>query len=38
MREIEASFGIAFRLCIYDERDNEKITTKYFFYNIDTFP
>jgi len=29
--------GIAFNLCIYGKRNNEKITVKYLFYNTGTF-
>jgi len=28
---------IAFRLCVYEKRNNGKVTTKYLFYNIDIF-
>jgi len=44
LREIGARWhkkqvGIAFRLCIYDERNNGKVIAKYFFYNTGTlFP
>jgi len=30
--------GIAFRLCIYGERNNGKVTAKYLFYNVGIFP
>jgi len=30
--------GVAFRLCIYCERNNGKVITKYLFYDIGTSP
>jgi len=36
-RWLKRQVGIAVRLCIYDKRNNRKVTAKYFFYKKHTY-